>query len=158
MNGGVSGPDDSAVFKRRGLGVENTPELRSRRRRCVAALLLTVPLGLVWRLAPLHLPPAASKYGGSALWATAVYWAVAAVLVRRPTGVVAVTAAAVALGVECLKQVYWAPLDRFRETLAGKLLLGRYFTYGAIAAYWIAIGVVAALDHAFERHRARGSG
>ncbi len=117
-----------------------------RRAACVALLAFTVPLGLAWRLAPLHLSPFALKYGGSALWAVAVYWVIAALQPRWNSVRLAFTAALSALTIELIKLVYWPPLDRFRETLAGKLLLGRYFTFGAIAAYWIAITAVAWAD------------
>lgn len=121
--------------------------LRFRRRQvCLLLLVLVVPLGIAWRYLPLGLPVFAWKFGGSALWAVAVYWLLAALLTDWPSGRLAVLAAVVALAVELLKRVYWAPLDSFRETLAGKLLLGRYFTWGAIAAYWAGIGVTGALD------------
>lgn len=125
---------------------EAAERLRRRRRVCLLTLALLVPFGLAWRMAPLHLPPFAYKYGGSALWAAAVYWLLAAILVRQPPVAVGAVAAAVALGVELLKRVYWLPLDHFRETLAGKLLLGRYFSVGAVAAYWLAIAAVVLLD------------
>ena len=118
----------------------------SRRILCLTLLACTVPLGLFWRLAPLHLPPFAFKYGGSVLWAVAVYWAVAILKPRSSSTRLALAAATSALAVELLKLVYWSPLDRFRETLPGKLLLGRYFSFGAILAYWIAIAAVAFLD------------
>lgn len=121
------------------------------RRFCLLALALTIPLGLLWRLLPLHLPPFAFKYGGSALWAMAVYWLLAVLWPRPSPAVAGARAAMVALGIECLKRVYWPPLDRFRETLAGKLLLGRYFTWGAIVAYWLAIASVALLDELWRR-------
>ena len=95
---------------------------------------------------PLGLPPFAFKYGGSALWAIAVYWVVAMARPGWRPAALAVAAAIVALGVELGKLIYWAPLDRFRETLPGKLLLGRYFTVGAIVAYWLAIAFVALFD------------
>lgn len=117
-------------------------------RRGLAAISLSVllPLGLLWRLAPLHLPPFALKYGGSALWAAAVYWVVVAFLPRWPTTRVTVIALLTATAVECLKRLYWPPLDHFRGTMAGKLLLGRYFTIGAIFAYWLAIAAAALID------------
>jgi hypothetical protein len=37
-------------------------------------------------------------------------------------------------------------LDAFRLTLAGRLLLGRYFSLKNIVAYWVGIGLAAALD------------
>lgn len=125
-----------------------------RRLICLGLLCITVPVGMAWRLAPLHLPPFAFKYGGSALWAVAVYWLVAIARPRWSSRRLALTAAAIALLVELFKLVYWPPLDRFRHTLAGKLLLGRYFTVGAVIAYWTAIAAVALLDHAPRQRRA----
>ncbi len=113
-------------------------------------LACTLPLGLAWRLAPLHLPPFAFKYGGSALWAVAIYWVTALLMPGRPPKQLAAIAALIAAGVEGGKLVYWLPLDRFRETFWGKLLLGRYFTFGAIAAYWLAIACVAWLEAIFR--------
>jgi hypothetical protein len=42
-------------------------------------------------------------------------------------------------------------IDAFRVTLAGKLLLGRFFSAWDIVAYWVAIAVAAALDRATSR-------
>lgn len=119
---------------------------QSRQVLCLTWLAAVVPLGLAWRLAPLHLPPFAFKYGGSVLWAMAVYGAVSLLLPRVGITRVALTALVVAAAVELLKLLYWAPLDAFRETLAGKLLLGRYFSYGALIAYWLAILCTWSLD------------
>jgi hypothetical protein len=117
-----------------------------RRLACAALLALTIPVGLVWRLAPLGLPQFAFKYGGSALWAVAVYWVIAGLLPRWQPPALAVLAAVVAAAVEFFKLVRAPAVDVFRETLAGKLLIGRYFTFGAIVAYWLAIAAVTALD------------
>jgi hypothetical protein len=130
-------------------------DVRRRRLTCLGFLFLTLPIGLAWRLAPLGLPAFAFKYGGSALWAVAVYWVVALCLARRPVVLLAVIAGCTALTVELAKLIYWPPLDRFRETLAGKLLLGRYFTLGAVVAYWLAIACVALLDARFRPGLAR---
>ena len=122
------------------------PHIMPRRLACAAMLALTIPAGLIWRLAPLHLPPFAFKYGGSALWAMAVYWVVALLLpTRRPASLAAV-AAVVTTAVECFKQVRSPGIDAFRATLPGKLLLGRYFTFGALLAYGLAILAVATFD------------
>ena len=127
------------------------------RRRVACSLLLacTVPAGLVWRLAPLHLSQFAFKYGGAALWATAVYWTVAALLPQQRPATLGILSALVAASVECFKRVQTPLLDAFRDTLAGKLLLGRYFTLGAIAAYWLAIALVAGCDAVFTPGRNR---
>ena len=122
------------------------PHLSSRCRACGLFLVGAVPLGLLWRLAPLHLPAFAFKYGGSALWAMAVYWTAALLLPRLQPRLLAPLAAAIAASVECFKQVRSPALNAFRATLAGKLLLGRYFSVGALLAYGLAITLVAGLD------------
>lgn len=121
-------------------------QIRRRRLVCLICLAVTVPLGLVWRMAPLHLPQFAFKFGGSALRAVAVYWVVALVKPQDRPLRLGLISAVCALTVELAKLIWWPPLDRFRETLAGKLLLGRYFTVGAIVAYWIAILATALMD------------
>lgn len=108
--------------------------------------VLLIPMGIAWRMAPLHLPPFFYKYGGSVLWAAMVYWIVAALLPRlRPITLGALAGSLTAV-VE-LSRLYHAPaLDAFRLTLAGKLILGRFFSLYDIAAYWLAIAVAAAID------------
>jgi Protein of unknown function (DUF2809) len=134
----------------------STPSPTHRRFVCFALLLISIPIGIAWRMAPLHLPPFAFKYGGSALWAIAVYWTLAIVLPRWQPRALAPIAAIVALAVEVFKLARIPAVDAFRETLAGKLLIGRYFTVGAIIAYWLAIAAVALLDAHFQPgHRVR---
>ena len=53
-------------------------------------MLMTVVAGLVWRMAPLGLSPFWFKYGGSALWAMALYWLIAACLPQVERGGVGV--------------------------------------------------------------------
>ncbi len=48
--------------------------------------------------------------------------------------------------VEILKVVHAAPLEAFRHTLAGILLLGRYFSVWDLVAYGLAIAVGALID------------
>ena len=97
---------------------------------------------------PLGLPPFWFKYGGSALWAVMIYWIGAALLPRWRSIRVAFAACAVAAVVE-LSRLYHVPsIDAFRVTLAGKLLLGRFFSVWDILTYWLAIGAVAFLDQA----------
>lgn len=111
-----------------------------------AIAVVLIPVGVAWRMAPLHLPPFLYKYGGSVLWAAMVYWIVAALLPRlRPVTLGALAGSLTAV-VE-LSRLYHAPaLDAFRLTLAGKLILGRFFSFYDIAAYWLAIAVAAAID------------
>lgn len=119
----------------------------SRRLTCAFLLALTVPLGLAWRFAPLHLPPFAFKYGGSALWAIGVYWLLAILAPGKRPLFVALAAMIVSVSVESFKLFRNPTVDRFRDTLAGKILIGRYFTFGAILAYLLAITCIALLDN-----------
>lgn len=117
-----------------------------RRLICLLLLAITIPAGLAWRFAPLHLPQFAFKYGGSMLWAMGVYWLIAILLPRKRPLFVAACAALVSVAIELFKLVRDPALDQFRRTLAGKVLIGRYFTFGAIAAYLLAIVLVALAD------------
>ncbi len=117
-----------------------------RRPICLAIAIVLIPMGVAWRMAPLHVQPFFYKYGGSVLWAAMVYWIVAALLPRLRPWTVGALAGSLAAVVE-LSRLYHAPaLDAFRLTLAGKLMLGRFFSVYDIAAYWLAIAVAAAID------------
>jgi Protein of unknown function (DUF2809) len=109
-------------------------------------LLITIPIGLAVRFLPLHLPWFLYKYLGSVLWAVALYWFLAAILPKlRPTAV-ATLATIIATLLELSRLVPIAPIDAFRLTLAGKILLGRFFSIKNIAAYILAIALTGALD------------
>jgi hypothetical protein len=124
-------------------------------RDSLALLLVTVAAGLAVRFARLGLPAFAVKYGGSMLWALAIYWVVSAVLPARRNVAAAVAAGVLATAVEFLKLWHWPPLDVFRLTLPGILLLGRFFSVWDIAAYWLAIVAGALADQSIRRaHRA----
>jgi hypothetical protein len=118
----------------------------TRRLLCAAIALALIPIGIAWRMAPLHLPLFLYKYGGSVLWAAMVYWLVAALLPRLDPVRVAGLAAVIAALVECSRLVHTPALDAFRLTLAGRLILGRFFSGKDIVAYWLAIFACAAVD------------
>lgn len=117
-----------------------------RRLTCIALVLASTAAGLIWRLAPLHLPWLLYKYGGSALWAISLYWLLGAAFPRRSRLELALTAGLAAAAVEFSRLLHTPGLDAFRESLAGRLLLGRFFALRNIAAYWLAIGAAALLD------------
>lgn len=125
--------------------------------QCAGFAAVTTVTGLIWRLAPLHLPPFLLKYGGSVLWAVMVYWLFAAALPNLDAVKVGIFACIFALGIECLRLVNTPGLDEFRLTLAGKLLLGRYFSLADIGAYWIAIFATAFLDRRLLSTPRRGN-
>ena len=112
-------------------------------------LLLTIPIGLAVRLLPLGLPWFLYKYLGSILWAVALYWFLATLLPKLRPPALATLAIIIATLLELSRLVPIAPIDAFRLTLAGKILLGRYFSLKNIAAYILAITLTATFDHLF---------
>jgi hypothetical protein len=119
----------------------------------LALLLITIPIGLAVRLLPLGLPWFLYKYLGSILWAIALYWFLATLLPRLRPPAIATLAIIIATLLELSRLVPIAPIDAFRLTLAGKILLGRYFSIKNIAAYILAITLAAGCDRAFLAKR-----
>jgi hypothetical protein len=117
-----------------------------RRTTCAIVTLTTIATGLIWRMAPLHLPYPLWKYGGSALWAIAVYWLIACLLPNARPIALAALACLFALAVEFSRLIPSPSLDGFRLTLPGRLILGRIFSPRNILAYWIAIVLAALFD------------
>ena len=76
-----------------------------------------------------------------------VYWIGAAILPSWRPAKLAVAACGVAAIVELSRLPHTPGLDAFRISLAGQLLLGRFFSLKDIAVYWLAIGVTAELDY-----------
>jgi len=114
-------------------------------------MALLIPLGLLCRFVPIGLPQAVVKYGGSFLWAAMVYLLVAALLPRLRPIAAGTLAAAIAVVVECVKLIQSPSLDIIRATFAGKVLLGRFFSFKDIAVYWIAILCAAWIDRRASR-------
>ena len=112
-------------------------------------LLITIPIGLAVRLLPLGLPWFLYKYAGSVLWAVALYWFLATLLPKLRPIAVATIAIIIATLLELSRLIPIAPIDAFRLTFAGKILLGRYFSVKNIAAYILAIALIATADHFF---------
>src|ERR1700735_712695 len=116
---------------------------------CALLLLLTIPIGLAVRLLPLHLPWFLYKYLGSTLWAAALYWFLATVLPKLRPRTLAPLAILIATLLDPTRLIPIAPLDAFRLTPPGRILLGRYFSLKNIAAYILAITLMAAFYHFF---------
>jgi hypothetical protein len=89
-----------------------------------------------------------TKYGGSVLWGAMVYAIFVALFPRRRPIEIGIAAGVFALAVELFKLVHSPAIDSFRLTLAGQLIIGRFFSYGDILAYWVAIAAFAAADKA----------
>ena len=121
---------------------------------CAVLLLITIPIGLAVRFLLLHLPWVLYKYLGSTLWAIALYWLLATLLPKLRPQTLAAVAITIATLLELTRLIPIAPIDAFRLTLFGKVLLGRYFSLKNIVAYILAIALTATLDRAFiARHR-----
>ncbi|HEY5056390.1 MAG TPA: DUF2809 domain-containing protein [Acidobacteriaceae bacterium] len=112
----------------------------------ILLVVLTIAAGITLRMAPLGLPGPVVKYGGSTMWALMIYWLVTTLLPAVRISTAAMAAGVLAMAVEFFK-LYRSPgVDAFRTTLAGTLLLGRYFSFKDIVAYWIAIAAGALAD------------
>ena len=121
--------------------------------RSLVLALVTVAAGLTVRFVPLGLPFFLVKCGGSMLWALMIYWICSTILATTRLPVVVAVSGLISTGIECIK-LYHAPwLDAFRLTLPGVILLGRYFSFRDIVAYWVAIVLGSLLDGSFLRKR-----
>ncbi|NYF78531.1 DUF2809 domain-containing protein [Granulicella arctica] len=125
----------------------------NRRILCATLAACTICTGLVWRLAPLGLPPFLYKYGGSILWAAMVYWVLGILAPHMRSLPLAMIAVTVASCVELFRLIHSPALDAFRLTLTGKLLLGRVFSLRDIAAYGLAIAATAIVDASVIKHK-----
>jgi Protein of unknown function (DUF2809) len=119
---------------------------------CALLLLITIPIGLAIRLLPLGLPWFLYKYLGSLLWAAALYWFLAALLPKLRSRTIAALAITTATLLELTRLIPIAPIDAFRLTFAGKILLGRFFSIKNIVAYILAITLTAILDQHLIAH------
>jgi hypothetical protein len=129
-----------------------------RRLHCLAIILLLIPLGLVCRFVPMGLPRSIVKYGGSFLWAALVYWCLALLLARAKPISIALLAVLLSTAVEFFKLFNAPAIDAFRDTIAGKVLLGRYFSYKDIAVYYIAICIALWIDQIALRRESAPKG
>jgi hypothetical protein len=119
-------------------------------------MALLMPLGLICRFVPIGLPQVIIKYGGSFLWAAMVYLLVALLLPQLRPVATGTLAATIAIAFEYGKLIQSSDLDAFRATFAGKVLLGRFFSFKDIAVYWTAILCAASIDLWMNRRAARG--
>ena len=125
----------------------------TRRAAYLAIAVVTLVVGLVWRFVWVGLPPALYKYGGSVLWAAMIYWLAALVRPGAKPVRLALAAAVIATVVELFKLVHTPGLDAFRLTLAGKVVLGRFFYWSDFLAYYGAIAIAAWVDGCIRRIR-----
>jgi hypothetical protein len=126
--------------------------------QCLVIILLLIPTGLICRFVPVGLPAAIVKYGGSFLWAALVYWCIALLLARAKPITIAFVALLVSTAVEFFKLINPPALNAFRDTFAGKVLLGRYFSFKDIAMYFVAILIALWIDQTALHSRSASRG
>jgi Protein of unknown function (DUF2809) len=126
--------------------ITSFPSSAHRSAICAILLLIIIPIGLAVRFLPLHLPWFLYKYLGSTLWAIALYWFLATLFPKLRPVAIATIAILIATLLELSRLIPIAPIDVFRLTFAGQILLGRYFSIKNIVAYVLAIALTATLD------------
>jgi hypothetical protein len=119
-------------------------------RRVVAALAVTVALGLLSRLCPLGWP-VYDKSLGDVLYAVAVYLALALALPRRRPALVAGLALTFCLAVESF-QATGIPA-RYAHLGPVRWLLGTTFSWHDVACYGVGVAGIFGLDGLLLRPR-----
>lgn len=117
-----------------------------------AVALAIIGAGLLCRWPRLGLPWPVAKYAGSALWGAMVYAAVRTIQPRAGITSAALAALAIAASVEGSRLYHQPWLDAFRQTLGGKLLLGRFFSPWNLVAYAAGIVGLALADARTKRN------
>lgn len=118
----------------------------------MALLCLTIAAGLASRHYPALFPGFIARYAGDTLWAAMVFWILALASRRAGTGVLAATAMAIAVAVECSQRYHAIWIDSIRATRIGALLLGSDFSWSDMACYAAGVGIAAALDAYLRAH------
>ena len=121
----------------------------------VGLLIGTVLLGLSTRRYPDAFPDVIARFGGDALWATAVFWIIALMRRRSATLGIGVSALAIAFLVE-MSQLYRAPwIEAVRATGPGALALGHGFLWSDLLSYAVGVLLAAATDAAIVGKRSK---
>jgi MFS superfamily sulfate permease-like transporter len=126
-----------------------------RRALYAIAAILIISIGLLTRLPLLPVPWGIAKPLGSVLWGAMVYCLVRTCRPRTRLLPAAAVAAVIAAGVEFSQLWHIEVLDAFRRTRIGVLLIGRFFSWGDIAAYTLGIGVACLVELAVYARRMR---
>jgi hypothetical protein len=122
--------------------------------RLLAALAATVALGLLSRLRPIGWS-VYDKSLGDVLYAVAAYLALALLLSRRPSALVAALALAACLGVEGLK-LTGLPA-RYGDVAAVRWLVGTTPSWHNIVCYALGVAAITAVDGLLLRPGRRGT-
>ena len=124
-----------------------------RRSAFAVAAVVLICIGLLTRVPLIAWPAEVAKYLGSSLWGAMVLCVIGACLPRLALLPLMLLAFVIAAAVEISQLWHPAWLDAFRRTTIGVLLLGRYFSFGDIAAYAVGIGAAGAVTWVFAGKR-----
>ena len=103
------------------------------------ATIVVIALGLLSRRCPNFLPDVLGKYPGDALWAMMVFCGIGLLFPRLPAVFTGLAAFAFSCAVEFSKWYHAPWIESIRDTLPGRLILGRGFSWSDIAAYAVGI-------------------
>jgi Protein of unknown function (DUF2809) len=136
-----------------GLNSHQLAHTLKRNRTAYAILIAAVTVaGLASRSGYASLLPSPfGIYGGDILWALNVFLTLGFVFPAAPTWRIAAATLAISYSVE-FSQFYQADwINRIRQTLPGRLLLGSGFLKSDLACYTIGVAIGAAAESLFRR-------
>ena len=114
-----------------------------------------IALGLLSRRYPGLFPAALGKYPGDALWAMMVFCGLGCLFPGMTTRRAGGSALAFSCAVE-FSQLYHAPwIESLRDTLPGRLVLGRGFSWVDMGAYAIGLTIACLGEIIFQRFHSR---
>jgi hypothetical protein len=128
-------------------------DVRMARNRGWVALALagTMALGLLSRRYPM--PGILAEYTGDALYAVAVFMALALLFAGARSRSLAVSALVLSALVECAQLIKFPWLNDLRSTSVGRAVLGSGFKWSDMVAYSIGAMVAAVVDFGLRQRR-----
>ena len=110
-------------------------------------IAIVIPLGLASRSFGQQLPAFIAEYAGDTLWALMVYWLFAFVFPDKSAEKIGLSALVFSFGIEFsqLWQADW--LNAVRDTIPGKLVLGRGFLWSDLLCYTVGILAGIGIDY-----------
>jgi hypothetical protein len=112
-----------------------------RRSYSMAAVIITIAIGLLSRSHLSIFPAVLGKYPGDLFWAETVYWTLCFVFPSASVTRIAFCAVAVSY-VDEIGQLYHTPwIDQIRATAVGHLVLGTAFSWADMLSYTIGVGL-----------------
>ena len=115
-------------------------------RLLIAAALIAAGLGLRFYGHHAGVSAFVVKYGGSALWASMVYFLIALLMPSRAPKQILFIAGLICALVEILRLYHTPALDVVRLTVVGQILFGRIFSFADFIAYAVGLALAFGLD------------